>query len=367
MRLRAVVTIVALAVTLAGCGGEETAQSTTVPEPSTTTSTTEGVPEAIPLGYFFEPGTTLTHEVDLDQHIDLMSEGDGARAGSEQMPGSMAISLTGTTTFTHTVAEGPEPGTFAITIQGEFTDLTVEGTVDGEEVAPGDVPDVADIAPIDVTIVVDAHGHPISQDVPTGDLFGGDLGGLGGLSGLESLGPGTDLARLVGPSFPDEPVTVGDTWSETIDVPMMMGLEGDPVVTEVTSEITGIDNVDGQDLYVIDTEMVTSKIEFDLAEFLIGFFQAFLPEGATEEDQAQLDALMEDMRFLMTIDETVGNLTTLFDPVAGLARRADFTGDTHLVMDLNMPDQTTGEMGGFTLDMSVDQSVSYRLVGVGGA
>ncbi len=358
LRLLSILSVFALVVT--ACGAGEADQSNTSALQQTTT--TQSGPEAILLSYSLEPGTTYTYEVDLDQGIVMTSEGDGAVAGDEDMPGNMSLQLDGSTTFTHTVAEGPEPGTYEITIRGEFTDLNVAGTVDGAEVAPGEIPDIADMPPIDMTILVDEQGNAIPRGDETGDLFGGDLGALGALGGLETFTQGGDLGRLVGPPLSDGPVTVGDSWSETIEMPMMMGLDGDPVTTVITSEVTDTDTLDGHDVFVIETEMVTSMIEFDLAEFLIGFFEAFLPEDASGEDQAELDALVADLRFLMNIDETVGEMTTLFDAESGLARQADFASQTHMIMDLNMPDQATGEMMGFVLDMNINQKVTYRLV-----
>ena len=364
MRLRLLPLLAAFALVMTACGGGETGQSTTTEPEQTTTS--EAGPEAIVLSYSLEPGTTYTYEVDLDQEIVMSSEGDAAVAGNGEMPAKMAIQLNGSTTFTHSVAEGPEPGTYEITITGEFTELNVEGTVDGEPVAPGEVPEVAEMPPIDLTIVVDEQGNVIPQADQTGDIFGGDLGALGALGGLESFGPGSDLGRMVGPPLSSDPVTVGDAWSETVEVPMMMGVDGEPVTTVINSEVTGTDSIDGNDVFVIETEMVTSMIEFDLAEFLIGFFQAFLPDDATAEERADLESLMQDLRFLLKIDETVVDMTTLFDAEAGLSRQAEFSSATQMAMDLNMPDETSGEMMGFVLDMSIDQTVTYRLIDAAG-
>lgn len=365
MRFRLFTLLAAFALVMAACGGSGTGEDTT--STSEQATTTQQGPDAVLLSYSLEPGTTYTYEVDLDQEIVMTSEGDGAVAGNEEMPASMAIQLSGSTTFTHGVAEGPEPGTYEITITGEFTELVVEGTVDGEAVTPGEIPDVAEMPPIDVTIVVDEQGNVIPQADQTGDVFGGDLGALGALGGLEAFGPGSDLGRMIGPPLSGDPVTVGDTWTETIEVPMMMGVGGDPVTTVINSEVTGTDTVEGHQVFVIDTEMVTSMIEFDLAEFLIGFFQAFLPDDASEEERADLESLMEDLRFLLQIDETAVDMTTLFDAEAGLSRQAAFSSATHMVMDLNMPDETSGEMMGFVLDMNIDQTVTYRLIDAGGA
>ncbi len=358
MPFRKLSLLAVLALVLAACSADESATTTSATVSEQTTTTPGQQPEPTLLSYTLEPGSSFTYEVDLDQQIDLTSEGDGAAVGDEEIPAQMSISLTGTTTFTHSVSEGPEPGTYEVRIEGEFDDLSVAGTVGGEPVESDEVPEVAEMAPIDATIIVDEHGNPVSRGAEQGD-FGGALSGLGGLG---DISPGPDLGRLVGPPLPEEPVTVGDTWSDTIETPMLMGGEGESITTETTSELTGTDSIAGVDVLVIETQMVTSMIEFDLGEFLVGFFSEFAPEDASPEDTAELDALMEDLRLLFNIDETVEEMTTWFDADAGVARQAEFVSSTHMTMDVNMPDETTGEMAGFTLDMTVDQTTIHRLV-----
>lgn len=346
----------ALALVLAACSPDEGANtsSAAASEPTTTTS----APQPELLSYTLEPGSSFTYEVDLDQQIDLTSEGDGTAVGDEEIPAQMSISLTGTTPFTYTVSEGPEPGTFEVRIEGEFGDLSVAGTVDGEPVESDDVPEMAEMAPIDVTIVVDEHGNPVSRGGEQSD-FGNALGGL---EGFGDITPGPDLGRLVGPPLPEEPVTVGDTWSDTVETPSVLGGEGESITTETTSEVIGTDSIAGADVLVIETQITTSSIEFDLAEFLAGFLSALAPEGASAEDTAELEAMMEDLRFLLNIDEVVEDATTWFDAGAGVARQAEFASSTHMTMDVNMPDETTGEMLGFMLDMTVEQTTIYRLI-----
>lgn len=318
---------------------------------------TEPQPEAVLLSYTLEPGSSFTYEVDLEQRIDLTSEGDGSAVGDEDLPGEMSILVSGTTDFTHTVAEGPEAGTYEVRIQGVFDDMSVEGRIDGAPVQQGDIPEVAELSPIDVTVIVDEQGNLIPQESDLDSLGGA----LGGLEGLGAFAAGTDLGRLVGPLLPDEPVTVGDIWVETIETPTPMGVN-EPITTETTSVVTGTGTVDGEEVLVIDTLMVTSMIEFDLAEFLIGFFSAFMPDDASPEDQAELDALTEDLKFQFSIDESSGEMTTWFDARAGVARQAEFQSSVHMIMDINMPDQVTGELIELILDMTIDQAANYRLV-----
>ena len=369
MRFRTFTLFAVLALVVAACspspdaGDPSTTEGSAEPTTSTSEAPEDAGSDAMLLSYKLVAGDTYTYEVDLDQQIEMTTEGDTSAMGDEEIPGEMAVNLTGTTTFSHSVADGPEPGTFEVNIKGDFTDLAITGTVDGAPIENTDLPDFAEIEPIDLTVIVDEQGNIIPQDDELGDLFGGDLGGLGDLG--EFAGPGMDTGRFVGPPFPEEEVTVGDTWSETVELPGLMTEE--PITTEINSEVVRTETVDGHEVLVIDTQSITSVIEFDLGQFLLGFFSAFVPDDASPEDTAELDALTEDLRFLFTVDETVSNLTTWFDAEAGFARMAEFGSSTRLVMDVNMPDEETGELIGLMMDMSLTQDITYHLTDASGA
>lgn len=354
MRIRTLSLLVVLLLVAAACSGAGT-EDTTTTEAEPTTTTTTPAPEAVRLSYSLEPGSSFEFEVGIDQHIEMTAEGEGAALGEEDIPGELLVDFTGTTTFSHSVAEGPEPGTFEVTITGDFTGLEISGTVDGEPLDIDDLPDFTQLEPVDVTVIVDEQGNVIPQNDGFGDFLGGGLGDLGDLGT-----PGMDPGRFVGPPFTEEEVTVGDTWSETFETPGF--LTGEGITTEVTSEVTGTETVDGADVFVIDTESITSPIEFDLAELLLGFFTAFVPEDATDEEKAELEAITEDLRFLFSISETTSNLTTWFDAEAGYARKADYVSAADVVIDLNMPDEETGEMAGLVVDLTMNQNVTYRLI-----
>jgi hypothetical protein len=361
MRIRTLTLLAVIALVLAACGsGGDAGEDNTE---SATETTASDVPEAVQLSYDLEPGSSFSYEVDLDQTIDLTAEGDASAMGDEEIPGEMSVNVTGTAVMNHAVAEGPEPGTYAINITGDLSDLQIDGTVDGEQVTGDDIPEFATMEPIDVTVVVDEQGNIIPDDTTgIGESF---LGDMGGLDALGQLGPGGDAGQFVGPPFSEEEVTVGDTWSETVEIPTMPG--DDPIVTQIESEVVSTDTVEGNEVFVIETMTVTSPIEFDLAEFFIGFMSAFVPEDATEEEQAELDALTEDLRFAFSVDETVANTTTWFDHEAGLARQAEFDNSTRVVFDINVPDEETGEMVEFAMDMTVTSDIAYRLTEASGA
>lgn len=355
-----------LALVAAACGGTTESSSTTVGDPTTstpveTTSTAAAV-EAVLLSYTLSAGDQIQYEVNLDQHIELSTTGDSTLMGDEEMPGEAAVDLSGTATFTHTVSDGPDPGTYEVHIVGEFDDVTVTGTVDGESFDSADTPDFAAIDPVDVTVVVDEQGRPVTEagEAPLEGL----LGGLGAMGSGGAPASGLDIGQFVGPQLPDEEVGVGDTWTDEIETP---GLGEEPIVTSVSSTVTGVDQVDGVDVFVIESTSSTSPIEFDLAEFFAGMLGAFAPEGATAEEQAEVEAMLEQLRFLFTVDGATADTTTLFDVEAGVSRQSQTASSANISMDMNVPDEATGEMMAFVMDMTLDQDVSYRLLSGTGA
>lgn len=352
-----IVWALALAACNAGSGNESSSTSTAAE--TTTTSTTVPAPEAVLLSYTLSSGDEFHYEVALDQHIELAASGDASLMGGEEVPGDASVDLTGTATFTHVISDGPEPGTYEVHITGEFADVSVTGTIDGESVESEQAPDFASLDPIDVTVVVDEQGNliqagPEGSDDPLAGMFG-DLGALGG----GSPAPGLDPGQFIGPPFSDEEVGVGDTWTDEVETP---GLGEDPIVTSITSTVTDLENLDGTEVFVIESQTSTSRIELDLGEFFAGMFGAFLPEGTTEAESAEFEEMLAQLKFVMTIDDTTSDSKTWFDAGAGVARQSEVTAGTIITMELNMPDEDTGEMVGFDMDMALDQVITYRLI-----
>lgn len=343
-----------LALVAAACGGSATETTTTATEPETTTTQ---APQAVLLSYSLEAGTQMSYEVTLDQHIDLTTSGDPSVMGGEDIPGDASVDITGTANLTHEIADGPEPGTYQIHITGDFSDVSVIGTVDGEPVDGDQTPDFASLDPIDVTIVVDEKGNIIPQDNAAGDPLGGMFGDFSSLENAPA--PGLDPGQFFGPKLSDEEVSVGDTWSDQIETP---GIGAEPIVTSYTSTVTGTDQVDGHDVFVIESNSTTSLIEFDLGEFFAGLFGAFMPDDVTDEEAATFQEMVDQLKFLITVDGANSDSTTLFDAMAGLVRKSDVSAGADISMDIMIPDETTSELVGFQMSMSFDQSVGYRLL-----
>ena len=234
------------------------------------------------------------------------------------------------------------------------------GTVDGEDIedAGEDIPDFAGMEPIDVTFIVDDQGNIVSDGDEMGDPFAGMFGDFGSMgSGITGMQPG----QFVGPALSGEEVTVGDTWSETVETPLF----GDQsVTTNVESTVTGTDEVDGHEVLVIDTATTVDPITVDLAEFLAGFLGGFLGEG---EDDPDAQEMLDQIVFEIQVSDAGGDSTALFDPEAGLTRQFDVNSSAAIGFNINMPDETTGEMTGGQIEMTLDQQLTYTLLSSSGA
>ena len=358
MRSKLAVLISALTLVLAACAGSEAGESTTTAGVSGGESTTSPAPvaEEILLTYTLSAGDTFVYEVAIEQNIEMSSEGEGSSFGDEDLPGSASVQLIASGTFTFEVADGPEPGTYSLTITSDLTDVSAAGTVDGEAIDSDEAPEFAEIEPVSVTVVVDDQGNVIPDSSVAEDPLSDLLGGLEGMA--PGAVPGAELGQFFGPSFPDDEVAVGDTWSDSFETP---GFGTEPFSTSVTSTVTREDTVDGIDVLVVDSEVVVEAFEFDLGEFFVGLFSGFLPDDASAEEQAEIDALIENLRFVMSFDESASQSTTYFDPEAGISRQFDVTSSSLIGMDINFPDEETGELIGFVMNMAIDQTVSHKL------
>lgn len=361
MNRRFIALLAMLALVLAACGDvTESSDTTTSTPPADTTTTVDTTPTAdgAVLAYVLAAGQTYTFEVDLEQTIEMTASGDATAMGEDEIPGSMELEIGGSGTFTYTVSDGPEAGTYSVNISGEFTDLSFTGTMDGDPVDHDEIPDLADLGPVDVTIVVDEKGHPITDDFELDGMLGGLFGGFEGLENFS--GAGVDFG-FFGPPLSDDEVGVGDSWTSTIEIP---GMDDEVYTTEIRSTITGTDTVDGAETLVIETVTNTPLIEFDMAEMIIGMFETFLGMFGEPSDAelAEFLEIADQIRFLFRIPAARADATTWFDAEAGLTRRSEVSGSGRLIMDIAMPDEETGEMVEFAMDLASTQKLSYRLI-----
>ena len=361
MRFKLAATAAALGLVLAACGGPdmEGSTSTSSGPGDATTTTVEASPaaEEILLSYALAAGDTFVYDVTITQDIAMETTGEGSSFGDEELPGEASVTVTGTGTFTFDVDDGPEPGTYSITITSDLTDVTASGIVDGESIDSAETPEFAEIEPVSVTVIVDKQGNIIPESANAEDPLAGLLGGLTEM-GPGSV-PGTELGQFFGPPFPDDEVALGDTWSDSFETP---GFGTEPFSTSISSTVGGTDKVEGFDVLVVESEVAVDPFEFDLGEFFVGLFAGFAPDDATAEELAEFDNLVENLRFVMSFDDNRSESTTYFDAAAGITRQFEVTSTSRIGMDVNFPDEATGELSGFVMNMTIDQTVSHQLV-----
>jgi hypothetical protein len=347
------VILVALCLFVAAC--ESTGQPNDTDQPGSSepaASTTPTDAGARLLEYGFEAGQVYTYDLALEQHIVLQSEGTADAIGEEGVPESADVTVTATGTFSFEVAAGPGEGTYSVTVNGTFPDSTVEGTVDGEPVDDAtDIDELGVIQPVSTVVVVDSPGRILDDSTSPSDALGLGATPLAGLSG--------DLGRIVGPILPAEPVTVGDTWTETTTDTVL----GDaPVDTVMEATLTGKEALAGADTLVIGTTSTTGQADMDLADFFAEFMGAFA-DPDDPEAQAQLDRAIDQLVFRITIDPSSSESTTWFDPEQGVAARSTTSGPPSTFrMEVAMPDEETGELQGYSMRLDVTQALDYTLV-----
>jgi len=341
---------------LVACGVEPIGQPTTTAVTEDPVATA-AIPDARRLSYSLEVGSQYEYEVDLIQHVEMSVTGETAALGEAGLPGVAVFDLAGTTVLTYTVVDGPTEGTYAIIIEGRFADLEVSGTIDGESIdLQGEVPYLSPGGrePIQGTVIVDEYGNVIPDEESIEDL-GEPFSGLVGFDPASA--PGLDPGQFVGPILSVTEVAMGDTWSFEVET---RGFGDDPMVTSITSTLTGLDEIDGMEVFVIETATNTAPIGSDLGEIYVEFMTGFVPPDG--EDAAEFEAILEDFRLLMSIDKTSSETVTWFDVGVGLVRQHNSVASTHIVMDSNIPDLASTELSGSVVDMVIDSEIEYRLI-----
>ncbi len=255
-------------------------------------------------------------------------------------------------TIDYSVADGPDPDTFEITLDttlGNFGLAGFETISQGQELTAEDLGIGLDAFIPEITMVVDAQGNALSAEadgvpIPT-DLMGGDFSGLTGNAGTQ----------LFGPAFPAEELTVGSTWTdqETTDIP---GYGEWTITTE--NEVVAIDIIDGRETVVIQSKADAPPLVMDMSDMMAALNEMG-PLLGDEYDTAELDQLMagmfQDMEMDIRMEMTNLRSTTWFDFQEGVAVKTIADMGMVMVMKMNM----FGESG--RMDMSMTMNIEQTL------
>ncbi len=342
----------ALLLVLAACAAPaetiDTTDTTAVAPPS---STTTQAAQPVAFAYRYQPDSQLAYRVQVEQEIAIAAEGDTDAIGAGELPLDGQVSTAVETIMSYQAFAGPIDGTTELVITASFEDVSVSGTMNGEPFSPSeDDLGFSSIPPIDATFIVDETGKIISSSLDSlGAMFGG------GVESLQGLGQDS-LSRPLGPRFPEGDLEVGDTWTneETIDGP------SGPITSRSTHSVIGVEEVDGIDTYVIETVTQADPFEIDLTEIFRAMFQGMMSfEGG--DDQEELESVLEQLEFRIAVAPSEATATTWFDALAGQVQRAVMETSVTLTMTFRGPDETTGELVGFTMDMSLAQTARFDL------
>jgi hypothetical protein len=331
---------------ISACGSGSVVTTTTAPATTTTVLVGE-------LAYAYADGDQLSYQISIEQDISMNADGNEIATASEDFPGTAEIAQTIGGSLFYDVSAGPEQGTHTLNITSELDQLEMTGTVNGEPVDPtGDQLDFASIEPIKATLVIDGQGKVLDAEAGGLDLSQmlGDLGALQDLAG-------GNLGQHLGPPFPGRSLSLGETWT---DEQTVEALE-QTVTTKASYTVTGRDEIDGHEVFVIESHATTSAFTLDLGQFLASLFGGFAGTAEDQASQAELEATLAQLEFRISVDDVNVTSTTWFDPVAGLVRKAEQASDLAMTMDMAVPDEASGELMEMTMVMDMAQRMSAAL------
>ena len=349
MRARLILMLV-IAMAVTACGPSDGAAPS---ETTSTPPTTAVQAEAATFVYSYEPGDHHEYAFTMDQSLAMTveAEGDDAMLG-EELPGDINVTTSIAGTVSYDIAAGPEPGTRQISISGVFDELEIDGTVDGEPfeeemLEDGTIPDLVEVP--DVTLVIDEHGRLVSVDgeeIPEDLPFFGDP--------FSELGDFTSggLNGHFGPAFPDEPLTVGNTWSFTESEEIE---ELDTVVSVDTNyRVTGQETLNGRTVSVIEFETKTSEVVLDLGEMFQALFDAF-GELGNELGGETGDTAVEipGITFLITVAPSNATGAVWFDQEAGIVVKSSQDTATSISMEMDFSDTEEAIRTSVAMDLNM--------------
>ena len=259
-------------------------------------------------------------------------------------------------TISYQTSPGPDENTTTIRITTDIKMIDNQMSMGGVNVpTPPDAKAPGFETPINVTVVVDQQGNVVEF---ASEALDGLLMGNGFLP-TASVGS-QELNRPFGPAFPDDPVDIGDTWTERIEQegPAGMGM----IVTTAEHRLAGVDTEAGRTILVVESEYWTEAFEWDMSEFLQGMFGTFA-ELSEEEIPEGEDSFPEFTLLLSSVPSTVVAVTR-FDSEAGLVVQGEYQASGGVTTDMTIPDDT-GEPAGIISSTSYDQTVTYQLISPG--
>lgn len=347
-------------------------------------SPASGVSDLLPvaIAYAYQPDTRLTYRVEVDGTIDV--EADVPADLGESTTGRLGIA--GETDLTYLIGPGPDDGTFEIRLTADFAELSVTGDLGdlGDEALPfpgldlGDA--LGDLPAVDLTVIVDERGAILERSplavTGLGQSFDDILAGSGLAESLDMTGLGANVNGPLGPIFPaDRPLDVGSAWTDRTESRV-----GDmAIATDYAHEVTGVAELDGAEVVVVETVATVGGFEIglaDLVESVLADLEAGGPGGG-EADMGFGGMDLEEMLVMVlgglqmsvgaapAVAETTTWISldrTAAGPAAGIVRQAVTRSSGTVRTEFTVPGETDA---GFTVTVRTEyaQDVRFTLTG----
>lgn len=287
----------AAALLLAGCGAD--GQVVVGPDDSAASVV---FPAAVT--YAYEPDTRLSYRVELNWTDWTRDASDGVPENSDielglGLPdGELEIKTNAVIDQTYRIGPGPADKTLEIYIVSDLTELSVTGDEDLDETLFGSPSSALDQIP-PATVVVDEQGKVLefafSEVEASYESAEQALFGLIQEQIMSTYMTGANFDGPLGPVFPtDQLLDVGSVWTDKTESRIV----DQTIIADYTHEITGVAELNGVEVVVIESTVTVGGFEVDL-EGLVGSVMESAwadlddPAGGRTFDEAELETAAE--------------------------------------------------------------------------
>lgn len=294
----------AAALLLAGCGAD--GQVVVGPDDSAASVV---FPAAVT--YAYEPDTRLSYRVELNWTDWTRDASDGVPENSDielglGLPdGELEIKTNAVIDQTYRIGPGPADKTLEIYdktleiyIVSDLTELSVTGDEDLDETLFGSPSSALDQIP-PATVVVDEQGKVLefafSEVEASYESAEQALFGLIQEQIMSTYMTGANFDGPLGPVFPtDQLLDVGSVWTDKTE----SRIGDQTIIADYTHEITGVAELNGVEVVVIESTVTVGGFEVDL-EGLVGsvmesaWADLDVPAGGRTFDEAELETAAE--------------------------------------------------------------------------
>ena len=283
----------AAALLLAGCGADD--QVVVGPDDPAASVV---FPAAVT--YAYEPDTRLSYRVELNWTDWTRDASDGVPENSDielGLPdGELEIKTSAVIDQTYRIGPGPDDKTLEIYIVSDLTELSVTGDEDLDETLFGSPSSALDQIP-PATVVVDEQGKVLefafSEVEASYESAEQALFGLIQEQIMSTYMTGTNFDGPLGPVFPTgQLLDVGSVWTDKTE----SRIGDQTIIADYTHEITGVDELNGVEVVVIESTVTVGGFEIDLEDLVGSVMEsawADLDDPGRTFDEAELETAAE--------------------------------------------------------------------------